>query len=115
MSSSLRRTGLAPPDERPPRWTMKVVQLTLPLAILTIVFLATGRTTSAGTAGVSKGTLEPRLRIAKTAMEPWGKAITDIIQYHELRDNKPSTSRTSYEPMLSTGAGTTLCSTSRVC
>lgn len=58
MSSSLRWTGLTPPDERPPCWTMKVVsfQFTLQLAILTIVFLAPGPATSADT----KGTLEAK-------------------------------------------------------
>jgi cytochrome c553 len=63
MSSSLWWTEPKPPDERPPRRTMTVVslQLTLPLAILTIVFLATGRATSADTAGASKGTLEAKI------------------------------------------------------
>jgi cytochrome c553 len=63
MSSSLRWTGLAPPDERPPRRAMKVVsfQLTLPLAILTIVFLATGRATIADTVRASRGTLEAKI------------------------------------------------------
>jgi cytochrome c553 len=63
MSSSLWWTEPEPPDERPPRRTMTVVnlQLTLPLAILTIVFLATGRATSADTAGASKGTLEAKI------------------------------------------------------
>ena len=62
MSSSLRWMGLAPPDERPRRM-MKVVslQLTLPVAILTIVFLTTGRATSADRAGASKGTLEAKI------------------------------------------------------
>jgi cytochrome c553 len=63
MSSSLRWTELAPPDQRPPRRTRKVVslQLTLPVAILTIMFLATGRATSADTASASKGTLEAKI------------------------------------------------------
>ena len=63
MSSSLRWTGLAPPDERPPRRRMKVVslQLTLPVAILTIVFLAPGGATSADTGGASRGTLEAKV------------------------------------------------------
>jgi cytochrome c553 len=63
MSSSLRWTGLGPPDERPPRRTMKVVslQLTLPVVILTIVFLTPGPATSADTAGASKGTLEAKI------------------------------------------------------
>jgi cytochrome c553 len=63
MSSNLRWTGLVPPDERPTRWTMKVVslQLTLQLAILTIVFLAPGPATSADTAGASKGALEAKV------------------------------------------------------
>ena len=61
MSSSRRCTELAPPDERPRRRTMKIVslQLSLSLAILTIVFLATGGATSA--AGTSKGTLEAKI------------------------------------------------------
>jgi cytochrome c553 len=63
MSSSRRCTEPAPPDERPRRRTMKTVslQLSLPLAILTIVFLATGRATSADAAGASKGTLEAKI------------------------------------------------------
>ena len=61
MSSSRGCTELAPPDERPRRRTMKIVslQLSLSLAILTIVFLATGGATSA--AGTSKGTLEAKI------------------------------------------------------
>ena len=61
MSSSRRCTELAPPDERPRHRTMKIVslQLSLSLAILTIVFLATGGATSA--AGTSKGTLEAKI------------------------------------------------------
>ena len=63
MSSSLRWTEPAPPDERPPRRMMTVIslQLTWPLAILTIVFLAMGRATSADRAGASKGTLEAKI------------------------------------------------------
>jgi cytochrome c553 len=63
MSSSLRWTEPAPPDERSPRRTMTVIslQVTWPLAILTIVFLATGRATSADRAGASKGTLEAKI------------------------------------------------------
>jgi cytochrome c553 len=63
MSSSLRWKGLSPPDKLPPRRMMKVVsfQLTLPLAILTFVFLTTGHATSADTAGASKGTLEAKI------------------------------------------------------
>jgi cytochrome c553 len=63
MSLNLRWTGLVPPDERAPRRTMKVasLQLTWPLAILTIVFLAPGRATSADTADASKGALEAKI------------------------------------------------------
>src|SRR3974390_1810245 len=62
MSSSRRCTEPAPPDE-PPRRTMKVasLQLTWPLAILTIALLAPGLATSADTAGASKGTLGAKI------------------------------------------------------
>jgi len=62
MSSSLRRTQPPPPDERPRRRTMTVVrlQLTLPLAILTIVLSVTGRAGGAETAANSKRTLEAK-------------------------------------------------------
>jgi hypothetical protein len=73
-----------------------------------------------GTLTQNRSSLEPSLEFAAIAGPPYIvivhdtykllKVITDIIRYHEFQDNNANTSKTSYEPMLSTGVGTTLCS-----
>jgi len=60
MDARFRRAERAALKERPGRRKVASLQLTLPLAILTIALVATGRASGADTAAASKHGLEPK-------------------------------------------------------
>jgi cytochrome c553 len=95
---------------------MKVAsfQLTWPLAILTIVFLAPGRATNANTAGASKGALEAKIVYCQNCHGALGQGYHGYYPIPRIAGQQTEYFENQLRAYLSTGVETTLCSTWRV-